>query len=356
MNEWNRNSPGNLPEIWQDKNFSQDRWNERRKQIINILCEEAYGFLPPAPKKTEWTICETDNEFCAGKAPLKKVLLNITLTNNNLFTLPVNAVIPANVKNAPFFVYISFSPNVPDKFLPCEEIIDSGFGILSFFYEDAASDNADFSSGLPAALGLNDNSSCGKIAVWAWAALRVMDYAYSLAELDKNRAAVAGHSRLGKTALLAGALDTRFKYIISNNSGCCGAALSRSKKGETIRNITDAFPYWFKSGFNKFADNEDKLPFDQHFLIAASAPRNVYVSSAEDDTWADPNSEFIGCKNAGGIWTKLGYQGLVVDDNKPVTGKLYHAGEVAYHVRSGGHYLGREDWRNFMKYINKPER
>jgi len=342
----------NLPEIWQNG----DGWQERKEQIIKILCEEEYGFLPPAPKKLEWVISETDNEFCAGKAPLKKVFLNITSAGGNLFTLPVSVVIPANSKNVPFFVYISFSRNIPDKFLPCEEIIDNGFGILSFCYEDAASDNADFSNGLPAALGIKDNTECGKIALWAWAALRVTDFAFTLPELDKNRAAIAGHSRLGKTALLTGALDTRFKYIIANNSGCCGAALSRGKNGETIRNITDVFPFWFKSGFKKFADNEDSLPFDQHFLIASCAPRNVYVSSATDDAWADPCSEFLGCKKAGEVWTKLGYKGLIIDDEEPVIGKTYCEGNIAYHVRSGAHYLGREDWKNFIKYINNAEK
>jgi hypothetical protein len=336
----------NIPEIWQE----EQTWHERREQILKILNEEEYGFLPEAPVELSWETTETDREFNAGKAPLRKLLLHITLANGNKFSLPVSTVIPEVIGPVPFFVYISFGAGVPDKYLPSEEIADNGFGMISFYYEDVTPDNDNFNIGLPEALGYKNNNTCGKIALWAWAAIRVMDYAQSLTELDKTRAAIAGHSRLGKTALLAGAIDTRFSYVISNNSGCCGAAISRRKKGETIRCITDTFPYWFRSNFKKYADNENLMPFDQHFLLAASAPRSVYVSSASDDEWADPQAEFLSCKLAGRIWTSLGLKGFICDSE---SNKLYHGGQVAYHLRNGSHYLSREDWLLFMKFINK---
>ena len=360
----NVNIKSSIPEIWPPREASSQEtmnkeilWDERRRQIIDLLCEEQYGFLPPAPLKLSFTDTETNFEFCAGKAPLRRVSLNMTLSNGNLFSLPVSVVIPkteSQSEKIPFFVYISFDADVPGKFLPSEEIADNGFAVLSFNYQDAASDDDNFKNGLSEALGYSDNNTCGKIALWAWAALRVMDYACTLTQLNKTRAAIAGHSRLGKTALLAGAVDTRFSYIISNNSGCCGAAVSRGKKGETIRNITNRFLFWFKNSFKKYADNEDALPFDQHFLLAACAPRRIYVSSSSDDLWADPDAEFLGCKLAGSIWDDLGLPSFICGNETqcaPVTGKLYHGGRVAYHKRKGAHYLGREDWQYFMKYI-----
>jgi hypothetical protein len=335
----------NAPEIWNGTD-----WEERRGQIINLLCEEEYGFLPPVPENLTWETVEVEKDFCAGKAPLKKVTLHITLAGGGSFDLPVRTVIPAG-ENIPFFVYISFSSMTPDKFFPCEEIADGGFGSLSFCYEDVTKDNGDFKDGLAGVLDLEDNARCGKIALWAWAASRVMDYALSLPELDQSRAAIAGHSRLGKTALLAGAVDARFTHVFSNNSGCGGAALSREKKGETIRAITDVFPYWFKAGFKRYADNETAMPFDQHFLLAATAPRKVYVSSADGDLWADPESEFLSCVLAGEVWTKLGLKGFVCG-GYPETGGTYNEGHVAYHLRGGAHYLGRDDWRHFMRYMN----
>jgi hypothetical protein len=340
-----------VPEIWSDSEYNEITWQKRREQIIRLLCEEEYGFLPPAPVRLGWETVETEEDFCAGKAPLRKVLLHAVLENGNKFTFPVSVVIPADSKELPFFVHISFSVLVPDKYMPSEEIADNGFGMLSFYYEDVTADNGDFTDGLAGALKLADNSACGKITLWAWAAMRVMDYAATLPELDASRAAVVGHSRLGKTALLAGALDTRFEYIISNNSGCCGAAINREKQGERIRNITDMFPYWFRACFKQYAENETSMSFDQHFLIAASAPRHVYAASAADDFWADPESEFLGCVFAGEVWAKLKLAGLICEDNSPVIGKPYHGGRVGYHVRDGLHYLGREDWQRFMQFI-----
>jgi hypothetical protein len=341
----------NVPEILPSSEFTE-AWQKCREQIIHLLCKEEYGFLPPAPVKLSWETTETQEDFCAGKAPLRKVLLHATLDNDNLFTFPISVVIPVSDKKLPFFVHISFSPLVPDKYMPSEEIADNGFGMLSFYYEDVTADNGNFTNGIAGALGYNDNSISGKIMLWAWAAMRVMDFAVTLPELDTSCSAVVGHSRLGKTALLAGALDTRFEYVISNNSGCCGAAISREKQGERIQNITDMFPYWFRAGFEKYAGNEASMPFDQHFLLAASAPRHVYVASAADDSWADPESEFLGCVLAGEVWAKLKFAGFICDDNTPMIGKPYHSGRVAYHVRDGVHYLGREDWQRFMQFIS----
>ena len=354
---------GDIPEIWpEDKEFTPKGWEDRRRQIINIMCEEQYGFLPAAPVSIKAVTLQTDYEFCAGKAPLSKVMLDITLEDGKIFKMPVSVVIPAEsiqAENIPFIVYISFNADVPGKYLPSEEIADNGFGTLSFNYQDITTDDGDFENGLALPLGYTDNSVCGKIALWAWAAMRVMDYACTLPRLDKTRAAVAGHSRLGKTALLAGALDTRFSFVFSNNSGCCGAAISRGKKGETIRNITDSFPCWFKNSFKKYADNENKMPFDQHFLLAVCAPRRVYVSSSSEDLWADPESEFLSCMLAGTIWEKMDLPGFVSGEallqsgRKPVTGKLYHDGRIAYHEKKGLHYLGREDWQHFMAYLKR---
>jgi hypothetical protein len=340
-----------IPEIWSDCEISESGWQKRREQIIRLLCEEEYGLLPPSPARLSWETIKTEDDFCAGKAPLRKVLLHATLENGNEFSFPIAVVIPASSKKLPFFVHISFSPLVPDKYMPSEEIADKGFGMLSFYYEDVTADNGDFTNGLAGTLGYTDNSTCGKIALWAWACMRVMDYAMTLPELDKGHAAVVGHSRLGKTALLAGAIDARFEYVISNNSGCCGAAISRKKQGEQIQNITDMFPYWFRADFKKYAGKEAVMPFDQHFLIAANAPRYVYVASAAADSWADPESEFLGCMLAGEVWDKLNLAGFICEDDLPEIGKSYHGGRIGYHVRNGVHYLGREDWQQFMEFI-----
>jgi hypothetical protein len=120
-----------------------------------------------------------------------------------------------------------------------------------------------------------------------------MDYVETLDFIDLSSVAVIGHSRLGKTALLAATFDERFAYAISNNSGCAGAAITRGKRGEHILEITNRFPYWFAKRYAKYAADESTLPLDQHFLLAAIAPRKILVGSADEDEWAGPESEFL---------------------------------------------------------------
>lgn len=139
--------------------------------------------------------------------------------------------------------------------------------------------------------------------MWAWAAQRVLDYAQTLDELlDLDCAIVCGHSRLGKTALLAAATDKRFAFAYSNDSGCSGAAITREKQGENVKDICERFPYWFCENYKLYIDNEQNMPFDQHYLLASIAPRKVLVGSAAEDIWADPISEFLCCVAAGSVF------------------------------------------------------
>ena len=194
--------------------------------------------------------------------------------------------------------------------------------------------------------------------MWSWAASRVMDYCQTLDCLDLGKSAVIGHSRLGKTALFTGMLDDRFQFVISNNSGFGGAALSRNRKdrenGEPLCSIefcAQNHMQWFSQNYKKYVNNEDALPYDQHFLVAASAPRYVYVASASNDYWADPKTEYLSCCAAGEIYERLGKTGFVHPDRFPLPGDTLQDGCVGYHMRYGEHYLGREDWNHYFRFI-----
>lgn len=343
-----------IMDIWEQQDV---KWEDRRQEIIHVLCEEVYGFLPPAPTDLSFEILRENRDFCAGKATLQKIMLTATLEQGT-FSFPFHAAIPQAEGKHPFFVCINFREHIPDEYIPSEELCDHGFAVLSFDYEDVTSDDDDWSNGLAKLLyghRTRGKADGGKIAMWAWAASRVMDYAVTQSELDLTQAAVIGHSRLGKTALLAGACDERFTYVISNNSGCSGAALSRGKKGETIDNICSAFSYWFCENYEKYRNNESKLPFDQHFLVGVIAPRQVYVASAAEDLWADPESEYLSCVAANETYEKLGLTGFVHSQRLPIPGDVFHDGHIGYHLRSGGHYLSREDWQKYIAFIQKSE-
>jgi len=157
---------------------------------------------------------------------------------------------------------------------------------------------------------------------------------------------------LGKTALLAAATDERFKFAYSNESGCGGAAITRDKEGERVKEICKNFQYWFCENYQRYIDNEQAMPFDQHCLIASIAPRFVCIGSAAKDLWADPASEMLGCFAAGPAFEAHGMAGFICDNRLPKVGDKFFGGSVGYHLRSGEHYFSREDWLKLIEFVN----
>ena len=327
-----------------------------KSEIVTLLLKEEYGLLPTTPETVTAETVDIDTRFCAGKADL--VTLRLTCTAEwGVFSFPVFYVCPKNrPEPAPCFIHINFRDLIPDRYQPTEELIDAGYAVLTFCYTDVASDDGDFTNGLAGIVYPNGSrrpDQCGKIGLWAWAAMRVMDYAVTIPELDHTKISVAGHSRLGKTALLAGALDERFYCAFSNESGCSGAALARGTTGETIKNVWDRFPYWFCENYQKYAENEDSMPFDQHYLLAANLPHKVYVASADGDAWACPANEYLACAAAADYYEAHGLKGFIHPDRLPAAGDLFHEGDIAYHLRSGSHYFSREDWNCYIAFLNR---
>ncbi|MBE6607669.1 MAG: hypothetical protein E7633_03845 [Ruminococcaceae bacterium] len=350
-----------LPDLWADSDLN---WSERREQIKDILQSELFGYMPPAPESVSFKELQIDSNFskhfCAGKATIKYILIQTTILGKE-FSFPICAVIPKGKTNLPFFIHINFRSSVPDLYMPTEEIIDNGFAVFSFGYCDVTSDDIDFTNGL-AGIIYNGRepvgSECGKIPMWSWAASRVMDYCETLDCLDFSKSAVIGHSRLGKTALWTGMMDERFQFSISNDSGFAGAGLSRNRAEREKGGVRCSADFcvkhhmqWFCQNYRKYADHEEDMPYDQHFLVAASAPRYVYVGSALLDYWSDPESEYLSCCEAGKIYERLGVPGFIHPDRYPTPGESFHEGRVGYHIRDGEHFLSREDWQQYFKFI-----
>ncbi len=322
-----------------------------RAEMLEILRNEIYGTMPEKPGKIEFIKRENViKNFCAGKAQCDEITIKCTLERGE-FSFPIYATIPSEGKNLPFFIHLNFRPDNPDRYMPTEEIIDNGFGLISLCYTDITSDDGDFENGLCSLLfdkGKRAPDSAGKLAVWAWAGQRALDYAETLGEkLDINRSCVCGHSRLGKTALLAAATDERFAFAYSNDSGCSGAALSRDTTGETPADIIEKFPFWFCENYYKYASDVSKMPFDQHFLVASVAPRKVLIGSASDNWWADPASEFLTCVAASPAFKN----GFVCEDRLSQVNDMFFDGDIGYQMRKGLHYFGREDWQRLMTFV-----
>lgn len=370
---------------------SEKAWfKKQRPDILEFFTNHVYGKVPGKVDISDVKIWETADDALHGKAVRKQLSLFFKKGQQNL-EVNVLMYLPKTTQKVPVFVAYNFTgnhavyndpairlteswvPNNPSVGIinnqiteqsrataqnrwPVEEIIKAGYGLVTMYYGDVDPDKDDFTDGIHPFLYKDDQTSpafdeWGSIAAWAWGLSRVRDYLEKEPMVDAKKVAVLGHSRLGKAALWAGASDERFAMVISNESGCGGAALSRRIFGETVEIINTSFPHWFCDNFVLYNGKENLMPVDQHMLLALIAPRPLYVASAEGDKWADPKGEFLAAKYASAVYELLGTDGLPVKEmpevNSPVMGR------IGYHIRSGKHDLNVYDWQQYIKFADK---
>lgn len=366
-----------------------DEWERiRRPEIMRLFEEHMYGRSPGKPDDISFKVLSEDDAVLGGKATRKQV--RIFFDKDTTVRMDMLMYLPANRKGpVPLFVGLNFYGNhtvtddpvvliteqwvpnseqfgiadhrateasrgVRSSRWPVERILERGYGVATVYCGDIDPDFDDgFSNGVH---GLFDNrrrneSSWGTIAAWAWGLQRAMDYLETDDDIDRSKVAVLGHSRLGKAALWAGAQDTRFAMVISNDSGEGGAALSRNEKGESIADITGTFPHWFCSRYSTYAGKVNELPLDQHMLLSLIAPRLLYVASASEDDWADPEGEFLSAQLAGPVY-KLYDRKSLATRKMPPPDTPVHEGFIGYHLRTGEHDITAYDWDRYMDFAD----
>lgn len=357
----------------------------RRREIVGLFERHVFGRSPALPAKTDAVVADEDENALDGRALRREVTVRFGRDAprlNLLLYLPKTST-PCPVILGPNFLgnhtvhpdpairlpEISFvagmdvalaegratdaSRGLQADRWPIERIVERGYAVATFFYGDVYPDRSDGRALSVQPLFDRDAGApynWGAIATWAWGMSLALDALRSMTEIDAHRIALVGHSRHGKAALWAGALDQRFALVIANNSGKGGASLMRRNFGETIRHLVTRYPHWFASQYASYAGRAQELPVDQHMLIALMAPRPVYIASAIEDLWADPKGEFLAARAASPVYRLLGTDGLAADaippPEKPITST------IGYHVRCGGHGVTAWDWQRFLDFAD----
>jgi len=362
---------------------------KRRPELVKLFEEIQFGKLPPRPRPLKFDVFDKGTPVFNGKAVRKQVTVYLTEERSPDYKLNLVIYLPANIrKKAPLLLNISFSaPNqvVDDPGLPVGEIwnrenkkvkaersaafgkinveqfINAGFGFATFYYGDIEPDFRDgIKSGirgqyLKAGQTEPAKDEWGAISAWAWGLSRAMDYFETDNQIDSQRIALQGASRLGKTVLWAGAHDTRFKLVIASISGEGGAALSRRNYGETIKHITDPSRYYyqFAPNYHSYSDRVGELPIDAHMLVALMAPRPLLLQTGSTDNWSDPKGEFLSAVAAEPVYRLFGKKGPGTTQMPSPNDDSTLLNDLGFYMHEGGHAVLPEDWALFVKYLKK---
>lgn len=358
---------------------------KRRPELLKLFEREMFGKMPGKPADLHFEILNEDKSAFGGLATRKEIKVSFNASGTSCMVLLM--YVPNDRKGSvPAFLGVNFRGNhatstdegisfpTEEKVAsygpkykfhkrgefayrwPYEFVLSNGYAVVTFYSGDVDPDYDDgFKNGVHGTFENPESrqpDSWGTIAAWSWGLSRALDYLEIDKDVDASRVAVIGHSRLGKAALWAGATDIRFALVISNNSGCSGAALSRRCFGEHVHYINRKFPHWFCENYKKYGMNEDKLPFDQHELLALIAPRPLYVASASLDEWADPKGEMLSLTHAVPVYKLYGYEGItsyeLPEVNSPVRSDI-----MGYHLREGKHRIELYDWQQYVIFADK---
>ena len=261
-----------------------DQWNARREEIKQIIQYFEYGQL--APSADTVTALQVTRSAIDSHSDAVRELIQLSIGSKHELALKISIHSPRSNTPHPAIVL----PVHRIEELACiPMLLNKGYALIQYERENLAPDEPDVVGPAQAAY---PNSDWRTIAIWAWGAMRVVDYLETRKDMDLDRIVVTGHSRGGKAALLAGALDERFAVVAPNGSGCGGAGCFRNTpaSAESLEKITDPkrFGYWFHPRLRWFAGQEHRLPFDQHFVKALVAPRALLCTEARGDLWANP--------------------------------------------------------------------
>jgi dienelactone hydrolase len=373
---------------------SPTQWPARRAELLALFEDQMYGVIPPPPAVLKTELIES-GETLDGRVLRKQFRMTFRSDGTGpavdwIVFLPKHAKGPV-----PAFIGLNFYGNqeiLPDPAIrvtsgwlrdepkhfiadhraseksrglsdvpgamqtwPVETFAARGYALVTACYGEIAPDDKDvYTNGVFALFpsttpGVGSNTTA--LAAWAWGLMRGMDLIEREPAIDAHRVAVVGCSRLGKTALLAGAKDERFAVVIANQTGEGGVPLAKRDFGENVSTENKMFPHWFCGNYRAYSDNEAALPFDQHMLLACVAPRRLYVSGFPGK-WFDPHGEFLSLKAAEPVWRFLGLPGLPAEQWPPEMSPAQGT-HLGYHRRPGEHGIAAYDWQCYLAFTDR---
>jgi len=348
-------------------------WFElRRPELLKFYDMDIFGAVPANAPKATGKVVETDTNALGGSAIHKHVEIqfdngtNVTAVQLHIY-LPTHATKPVPLLLHMVFSNPSFEETTanssgptrgPSEGGPLTNIFERGYGYATFRYTDIQPDNSNTYHAGVIGLALSPDQArpapdqWGAISAWAWGASRVLDYLETDKSVDAKHVALIGHSRLGKTVLLAGARDPRFALVFSSCAGEMGSSLSRRDYGETVDDMAENFPWWFCGNFQKYAGHWNEMPVDANEIVALNAPHAVFISGGTEDQWADPHGEFLAAVAAGPVYRLLGKHDLGATSG-PEIDKPYLTGDLGFHYHTGGHTITPADWKVFLEFADK---
>lgn len=369
--------PYDLPRLFETDEGKQVKLPEqwvytRRPQILSSFSNLIYGRIPVPedPITTSYKEELSISNYLNGLATRKVVQIKFGNKRGEV-DMHILVIYPNKAQQpVPALMQLSFDRIDSRKMalkdnnsatfnngVPIRDLIERGYGYVAVYHQDVIGHNeVEFQRGIHQ-LFFREGQSFPKANEWgvlgaiSWSAMQALDYLEQDPAIQASQVALMGHSKLGKATLWAAAQDQRFAMAISAQSGCGGAALWRRKYGETLAKIS-IFPHWLATNARKFIHNEQDLPVDQHMLLALIAPRPIYVSSAEDDHWADPRGEYLSAYHASEVYRLMGSKGLERHES-PSLRQPMQEGAVGYHIRKGGHTVNPYDWEQYLKFMDK---
>jgi hypothetical protein len=326
-----------LPDLFRFENGAHVRrredWRARRQELLDAIVPLQYGGLPPAPARSRGETLHASPVARLNGA--RNITCRVVTGPDRSFSFILNLLAPAG--EGPFPVVITGDAcwrYVTDEI--AGEVLRRGNVLAQFNRVELAADipNADRTTGI---YPLYPEATFGALAAWAWGYHRCIDVLEQMEFVDRTRIAVVGHSRGGKASLLAGATDERIALTAANDSGCGGAGCYRRQglDSETLADIVKRFPYWFGPRFGEYIGRESELPFDQHFLKAAVAPRLLLTTEALGDLWANPTGAWETHVAARAVYRFLGVEE-----------------RIGIWYRAGGHAHTQADWETLLDFMD----